>query len=261
MTAPSILHPVSRAHTIDATALRALLHPRYGGRAVEPEPSGLSTPPPVTKFEIRPPSTPPPAARTEVPRSKRRWGLVAIGSIGLLVAVGAAGMLWKVASSRLATGLPLAANYRGSFAVQPGDVVPAFEARLLAPHPAWGTTVSRQDLVGRPTVLFVWASWAEGWLPMADGLINARLLQPISKEALFLGLALDDDPAAARRAMPPAFAEWPHLADRAPSATGRRVSETLNAKWAPAIYVLDRHGRLVHAGIRAEDIGKALAGL
>ncbi len=151
-------------------------------------------------------------------------------------------------------------DFEGSVALDIGETVPEFQIPLLEPMPdIYGYSYGRGDMLGRPTVLFVWASWAEDSNRMARELNLNRLLEWGGDPVNFVGLNLDENPEDARAALGSDLVGWPQLFDRSPVLQAdERLSRLLGTAWAPAIHVFDRNGQLRYVGLDPEQVNSVL---
>lgn len=219
------------------------------------------TPAPRPTIQLQEPDDPPPYAVEQphelpqvIPTPAKRywpWYLAAGGILSVVV------MLFWMRQPAVPALNP---DFPGSVALDVGQPVPEFQAPLLMPLPeTYGYSFGQGDMLGRPTVLLVWASWAEGSEAYARQLNLLRLLDWGALPVNFVGLSLDEDAEAARAFMNSDFVGWPHIMDRAegvPEAS--QLSKLMGTAWAPAIHVFDRAGRLSYVGLEPEQVDQVL---
>jgi cytochrome c biogenesis protein CcmG/thiol:disulfide interchange protein DsbE len=119
---------------------------------------------------------------------------------------------------------PLAAVHRQASALLAGGV-PAFEARLRA-------------LRGYPIVVMQWSSWCDGC--RADLADFQRISAQLGRRVAFIGVDVDDTPAAARQALRRYPLSFPSYRDH-----DRAIAYALSPIWsqyAPITYLYPRGG-------------------
>jgi thiol-disulfide isomerase/thioredoxin len=131
-------------------------------------------------------------------------------------------------------------------ALEAGDVAPGFRA----PRLDGSGTLSLADLHGKVVFVDFWASWCapcQKSMPQLDALAKEF---PAERFAL-IGVNLDKDAAAARKALGKRPVGYPSAADPEGSLPARFGLETM-----PTAYLIDGDGviRYVHRGFREGDI-------
>lgn len=150
---------------------------------------------------------------------------------------------------RLSAGALLAVGWLAAapmLALEAGDVAPGFRAPRLDGN----GTLALADLHGKVVFVDFWASWCapcQKSMPQLDALAKEF---PAERFAL-IGVNLDKDAAAAKKALGKHPVSYPSASDPAGGLPARFGLETM-----PTAYLIDGEGviRYVHRGFREGDI-------
>ena len=144
-------------------------------------------------------------------------------------------LLWVFATSWSATG-----------GIEPGNPAPTLSETTLR-----RTTVDLEDLRGKVVLLQFWASWCETCIDGMPGL-TALYDEYGGDDFEIVGVSLDEDPRAARRAIAEFGLSWPQICDElgkeSPLARSYSVSGT------PRYILIDRQGLVSAAYVRPSEL-------
>jgi thiol-disulfide isomerase/thioredoxin len=175
--------------------------------------------------------------------SVRRSSLVALVSLGVLVAAGSLWFLVGRQHSAAKTGGPVALD----------SPLPSIDGRSLV-----GTAIDTSSLRGHVAVISAWATWCEPCRREQPGLV--RLARRYGDRVRFMGIDYRDDRAAALRWATTEFhVPYPSLYD----ADGRSASE-LKYPYLPDTYVVDASGRIrwaIYGEATEQEVGRLVDGL
>ena len=134
--------------------------------------------------------------------------------------------------------------------LSPGTEAPDFT--LPAPD---GTGHSLSSLRGSYVVLDFWASWCPDC--RKDIPAMKELHDKYGANIRFVGVSFDDDKAKWTRCIESNGMRWLQLSElKKWKETG--VSKLYNIKWIPAMYLIDRQGRVVMATVMVEKLAAKL---
>lgn len=158
------------------------------------------------------------------------------------VRVSLAGLLWV-----------FAASWTAGEKIETGELAPNLSATTLR-----RTTVDLEALRGKIVLLQFWASWCESCI---DGMPDLALLydEHGGDDFEIVGISLDEDPRAARRAIAEFGLSWPQICD----ALGKEspLARSYGVAGTPRYVLIDRQG-LVHAAyVRPSELEAKLRAL
>ena len=139
-----------------------------------------------------------------------------------------------------------AASWSAGGEIEPGNPAPALSATTLR-----RATVDLEDLRGKVVLLQFWASWCETCIDGMPGLTS--LYDEFGGDDFeIVGVSLDEDPRAARRAIAEFGLSWPQICDElgkeSPLARSYAVSGT------PRYILIDRQGLVSAAYVRPSEL-------
>lgn len=143
--------------------------------------------------------------------------------------------------------------------VEPGEALPDFTGHLLVEgvH-EWNDFVSKDDLIGKNTVMLVWGS-GNAQLPYwSRELNNRRLVDFDSSKTQFLGLNLDKSREDALAMLNDDLAGWPHIFNYSEDQQSTyHPMGILGIEQSPLILLIDSTGRLRAKGLKPEEVVEA----
>ena len=180
----------------------------------------------------------PPTVSTQGPPRPRRWPL---GALTLIVVAFVGVGLWVLRDDEPTT--PTIPEL-GTFPNATGDVAPDFSLELLD-----GSTFRLSSHLsgdGRPVVLNLWASWCT---PCRDEMPALDAAAGAHPEVFFLGVAVEDDPAAAAE-----FAEEIAVGYALAIDEADRVGRRYPSPGLPTTFFISPDGRIAKTVFGAIDI-------
>jgi peroxiredoxin len=134
-----------------------------------------------------------------------------------------------------------------------GAPLPAFQARTSA-----DAVISSADLKGKVVLVEVWASYCT--VCRAQFPILRQLDRAYRERGLrIVGVSMDTDVAAYRRAMQKEAPSWPQICE-SKGAAGE-LAKTLLLDRTPGFYLVDRGGRIVARDLLGEELRSAVVRL
>lgn len=134
--------------------------------------------------------------------------------------------------------------------LQPGTEAPDFT--LAAPD---GTSYSLSDFRGSYVVLDFWASWCPDC--RKDIPEMKRLHDEYGKNIRFVSVSFDDKKDSWTRCIETNGMDWLHLSELKKWKT-TEVSRQYNIQWIPAMYIIDRQGRIILSTVMIEKVAAKL---
>ncbi len=134
--------------------------------------------------------------------------------------------------------------------LQPGNEAPDFT--LTAPD---GTSYSLSDFRGSYVVLDFWASWCPDC--RKDIPEMKRLHGEYGKNIRFISVSFDDKKDSWTRCIETNGMDWLHLSELKKWKT-TEVSRLYNIQWIPAMYIIDRQGRIILSTVMIEKVAAKL---
>lgn len=134
--------------------------------------------------------------------------------------------------------------------LQPGTEAPDFT--LAAPD---GTSYSLSDFRGSYVVLDFWASWCPDC--RKDIPEMKRLHDEYGKNIRFVSVSFDDKKDSWTRCIETNGMDWLHLSELKKWKT-TEVSRLYNIQWIPAMYIIDRQGRIILSTVMIEKVAAKL---
>lgn len=134
--------------------------------------------------------------------------------------------------------------------LQPGTEAPDFT--LAAPD---GTSYSLSDFRGSYVVLDFWASWCPDCrkdIPEMN-----RLHDEYGKNIRFVSVSFDDKKDSWTCCIETNGMDWLHLSELKKWKT-TEVSRLYNIQWIPAMYIIDRQGRIILSTVMIEKVAAKL---
>lgn len=134
----------------------------------------------------------------------------------------------------------LVAEYESRKVVRPGIDAPLFELKTAA-----GETISLESLRGNYLLVDFWASWCGPCRRSMPGLkeIYAKYHD---KGLEILGVSIDSDAEAWKKAMAEDGTPWIHVIDETPSGSrSSRVATIYGVRYIPSLFLIDKDGKLI----------------
>lgn len=135
---------------------------------------------------------------------------------------------------------------------QPRQGMPAEEIALPSVN---GDTIRLSSLKGKIVLIDFWASWCGPCRTSNKGFVK---LYPKYRDKGFeiLGISLDDNKEAWRRAVSKDKITWPQVIDRGGWEAG--TARKWNVQALPTSYLMDRDGKLIAMDLERAELEKAL---
>lgn len=120
-----------------------------------------------------------------------------------------------------------------------------------------GNRIELSDFLGKIVVLDFWATWCKPCIKEIPTLLD---LYRRYKEKGFeiISISLDVDMAKARRYVSQKRMDWVHIIDRA---VGYSIARGFGIEAIPAMFVIDKKGNIIAAGLRGEALKRKIAEL
>lgn len=134
--------------------------------------------------------------------------------------------------------------------LQPGTEAPDFT--LTAPD---GTSHSLSDFKGSYVLLDFWASWCPDC--RKDIPEMKRLHDEYGKSIRFISVSFDENKESWTRCTDDNGMDWLHLSELKKWKT-TEVSRLYNIRWIPAMYIIDRQGRVILSTVMIEKVAAKL---
>lgn len=149
-----------------------------------------------------------------------------------------------------ACGMAIAQTIRNLEALTPGHVAPDFLA--LTPE---GDTLSLHNVKGKVKLVDFWASWCQP-CRMENPNVLKIYLKYQSKGLEIIGVSLDQDEAAWKKAIAEDGLKWKHVIDG-----GQQIARAYAVKSIPHTILLDENNNIVAVGLRGAQLQKKIAEL
>ena len=135
-------------------------------------------------------------------------------------------------------------------ALTPGHVAPNFMAMTLE-----GDTLNMHNVKGKVKLIDFWASWCGPCRAENPNVLKMYLkYQPKGLE--IIGVSLDDDEAAWKKAMAEDGLKWKHVID-----AGKQIAQAYNVRSIPYTMLLDENNNIIAVGLRGAQLQKKIAEL
>jgi peroxiredoxin len=123
-----------------------------------------------------------------------------------------------------------------------GKIAPAFTAADRE-----GKKFSLKELKGKYTIIDFWASWC---VPCRKEIPNMKKLYAKynSKGLVIISVSLDKEDAKWKKALDEEQLSWPNLIDK------DGISDKYSIKTIPAMFVVDKNGKVIGEKLRGESL-------
>ncbi len=147
----------------------------------------------------------------------------------------------------------LAPSWAASAEIERGFPAPALSAETLR-----RTRVDLEDLRGKVVLLQFWASWCESCIDAMPGL-TALYDELGGTDFEIVGISLDEDSKAARRAVAEFGLSWPQICDGLGKASP--LARSYGVRGTPRFVLIDREGRVRQAYVRPGELDATVRAL
>ncbi len=138
--------------------------------------------------------------------------------------------------------------------LKPGGAAPEFTLRLLD-----GSTVRSSELAGKVVLVDFWATWCPPCVAEMPELVRVHEAFGARDDFVMIGVSLDTEEREVREFVQRRGVEWMQAVGEGGGAPA--AADAFGVRGIPALFLIDREGKIAGAYLRAGEVKGALRGL